>query len=166
MLSFAVTFAIAVAVAVCAFLDRAGDLSGTLFDFRLQAGEQECGVIQQEEGVYVFAYDASGLVSVLPAQGLGVRFGIAWQRPRPSAENGVISPESPEVSDDEFTGQDRRSGGWRLSEESFVGSDQAVLPPAAPSSRVPAETEPPLRYVQGRRFLIRLTELTREAIRE
>lgn len=110
---------VSVEVAVRSVLDRAGDLSGAIFDLREEAGQQQCGVVQQEEGVLVFAYDAPGLVPVLSAQGLG----YSWRRSRPSAENGVVPPESSEVGNDEFAGEDRRSGGRRLGKEGLVGSD-------------------------------------------
>jgi len=95
----------------------------------------------------VFAYDAPGLVPVLSAQGLA--FGFTWRRSWPSAENGVVSPDSSEVGIEEFAAEDRRNGGRRLGEE-VVGSDQALLAPEAPPNGVPAEAEPPLPHVQGR----------------
>ena len=120
VLSLAVSVSVSVAVAVRSVLDRAGDLSGAIFDLREEARQQQRGVVQQEEGVRVFAYDAPGLVPVLSAQGL---LGYAWRRSRPSAENGVVSPESSEVGNDEFAGKDRRSGGRRPRKEGLVGSD-------------------------------------------
>jgi hypothetical protein len=47
-----------------------GNLSGVIFDLGEEAWQQQRGVVQQEEGVRVFAYDAPGLVPVLSAQGL------------------------------------------------------------------------------------------------
>jgi hypothetical protein len=46
-----------------------------IFDLGEEARQQQCGVVQQEEGVRVFAYDTPGLVPVLFAQGL---LGYAW----------------------------------------------------------------------------------------
>jgi hypothetical protein len=119
------------------------DLSGAVFDLRDEAGQQQCGVVQQEEGVRVFAYDAPGLVPVLSAQGLA--FGFTWRRSWPSAENGVVSPESSEVGIEEFAGEDWRSGGRWLGEEALVSSDYALLAPAAPPNGIPAEAEQPFR---------------------
>jgi hypothetical protein len=47
-----------------------GNLSGVIFDLGEEAWQQQRGVVQQEEGVRVFACDAPGLVPVLSTQGL------------------------------------------------------------------------------------------------
>jgi hypothetical protein len=85
------------------------DFSGTIFDLGEEARQQQRGVVQQEEGMRVLDYDAPRLVPMLSAQGL---LSYAW---RPSAENIFISPESSEVSNDEFSGKDQWSGKpcWR-----------------------------------------------------